>query len=173
MTFIVFLPSKTASGVDKKNLFWSYLTTWPSPYLHWIIIMSIIDFFTLVSEGTWTIGGVSDASTLKITKWLIIQIGQTYISINDKFEIHCFCKNFVKSEICERSKPKWGKSKVCINRRIELHDVVYDQLNEFPWEVLCCIIRLLPQTNRLRKGWWPDFYLDLAKASTFMFLDWW
>lgn len=41
-----------------------------------------------------------------------------------------------------------------------------------PWEALCCTIRLLPQTNRLRKGWWQTRHL-LFKASTFMFLDWW
>lgn len=30
-----------------------------------------------------------------------------------------------------------------------------------PWEALCCTIRLLPQTNRLRKGWWRTQYFPL------------
>lgn len=89
-----------------------------------------------------------------------------------------------KSEVSYRQRQRSGGYEKCfqVNGEINSKHKCMSILSESnksvvsPWEVLWTI-RLLPQTNRLRKGWWQIqhfvFYFKLVKASTFMFLDWW
>lgn len=89
----------------------------------------------------------------------------------------CLCKINLRS-LKSRAEIRWVK-KIALRYMVMKCMPMLSEFNKSvmsPWEVLCCTIRLLPQTNRLRKGWWRIqhfFCFKLAEASTFMFLDWW